>query len=285
MFTEVKDSDLLGEVVTWDMGSAEVTYFQVKQALINAGLDPEDAKDLRATTCFSRAIKELKKGRVIEKLERNGDVLTFQFSQKHLDEYSKVMEYPYEAKVTLDLASGSIDCPESREIEQHARTMFAHAQGHRVTSDITRLVQNMFAKHADLYALNSKGCAYFTPAVHREFSAKVERFMDELGGKLRRYPVPKGTPEGNRSVKEAIEVGLGEMLDELRLAVDAWETNTRNDTMLRAVDRWKQISHKVEAYGEYLEDRQSTLLGALQAAKAEMVAKTQQIENEKAKAA
>jgi hypothetical protein len=255
---------LLGEIVTWEIPMLETPYAFIRAALSAAGLPESAAKDLRTRTAFRRAIKDLHEGRAIDNVttDRKSRVISFQFTRKHLL-YSR-LEFAYEAVCSLNVDSGFITCPDSAEIENHARTMFAHALAHRTTSDVTRLIQNLFANHADIYAINkSKGVAYFVPAQHRDFAARVEQFVVALNGTLPRFPVPKGTPEGNRAVKATIESGLTALAQELSDAVDAWDESTRTSTMDKAVARWQIIKHKAEAYSEYLGDRQTALLATL----------------------
>ena len=253
---------LLGEIVTWDLETREVTAEAVREGLNIANLNPDLAKDLRAITAFRRAISDYKKDRTIDKVQRDEDVVTFQFTGKHLQ--NAKLSFDYECQVTLNTATGVIDCAENPEIEAHARTMFAHAQMHRTTSDVTRLVQTMFITCADLYSINPrKGVAYFVPEAHRHFSSQVQTFLEHLGGRLLRFPVPRGTEQGNRSVKEAVENGLSELLHQLEDAADDWEDTTRQSTMEKAVKNWQGLKHKALAYSEYLGDRQERLLSEL----------------------
>jgi len=105
--------------------------------------------------------------------------------------------------------------------------------------------------------------AYFVPEKYRSFSAQMEDFLSALGGSLLRFPVPKGTESGNRSVRESVESGLRALSDELQAAVDSWSESTRTGTMDHAIERWQIIKHKAEAYSEYLGDRQASLLAKL----------------------
>lgn len=276
----VARSELLGEVLTWDMAATEVEYVKVLDALTAAGLPKEEAAHLRAQTAFARAVKELREGRTIDRVtkDKTTGLLTFQFTKKHLDDTGLQIDFEYEALCHLDTDTGEITCEESPEIEAHALVMFKHAMAHRNTSDVTRLVQNLFTSHADLYPINPrKGVAYFVPEAHRGFSEKVEAFLQALGGRLLRFPVPKGTPEGNRAVKASVEDGLHALAAELEEAVDGWNEKTRESTFEKAVEKWQQIRHKAEAYSEYLGDRQASLLTHLDAQKRRLAAKVSEL--------
>jgi hypothetical protein len=257
---------LLGEVVTWDMKAAEVAYSEVQSALSIAGLDPNAAAEMTPAAAFARACKHMKENRTIDKLERAGGILKFQFTEKHLE--SGRLEFDYEATVVLDCDTGDVKCDESPQLADHARDLLAHAKQMRTSQDVTRLVQNLFSKHADLFPINPrKGVAYFVPECHREFTAKIDMCLKSLGGCLHRFPVPKGTQEGNASVKEAVQAGLQTLLDELNEAVAGWDDSTRPSTTRKALERWEKIEYKVEAYSEYLESEQDKLKVKLQEAK------------------
>lgn len=272
--------DLLGDIVTWDMGSQEIPLARIRQALEDAGL-PEDAiGDLRTATAFARAVKELRENRTIDKIQANAKtgLTVFQFTTKSLDEARLVLDFAFEALCTLDTNTGDITCPESPAIETHARTMFAHALAHRTTSDVTRMVQRMFEKHADLYPINPrKGVAYFVPERFRGFSAQMEDFLSALGGSLLRFPVPKGTEAGNRSVRESVEAGLLAMAEELRTAREEWDVKTRGATMEHQVERLAIVAHKAESYAEYLMDRHGAVLSLLAQHKMDLRAKIEEI--------
>jgi len=273
-------AELLGEIITWDMDTMEVAYPDVVAALQSAGLPTGDAADLRPVTAFGRAVRDLREGRSIDRVthDRTSGVISFQFTRKALDSSGLQIAFDYEATCELQPDSGDITCPQSPEIETHARTMFAHAMAHRTTSDVTRLVQKLFQGHADLYPINPrKGVAYFVPEAHRSFTAQVEQFLSALGGRLLRFPVPKGTPEGNSAVKASVEDGLTALSHELDQAVDQWDEKTRQGTFTKATARWQEIKHKAEAYSEYLGDRQASLLAHLAEQKQRLAAKVMEL--------
>lgn len=263
--------ELLGEVISWDIEGVDVSYSQVQAALASADLDPDDAKEIGTRAAFTRACKHLKEQRQIDKLTSSAGIITFQCT--HREVAGDKLAFDYECKVELNTETGSVECPENYALELRARDLLAHAMQTRNSQDITRIVQRMFAKHADLYSINRKGCAYFTPECHRSFTDKVDRFLGALGGRLSRFPVPCGTPEGNRSVKEAVQAGLSTLIDELNAAVASWDETTRTSTMEKAAKRFEEIQYKVDAYAEYLQSEQGQLLVRLTEARAELAKK------------
>jgi hypothetical protein len=265
-------SALLGEVVAWSMRQSETQFSDVMKALEVAGLDPAEAKELSPRSAWTRATREMKENRTIDKIDAKGGLVKFQFTHKAL-EHGR-FEFDYELTVTLDCDTGKVTCDEKPEFAKHAEELLVQAMARRNASDITRLVQRLFEKHADLFPIvPDKGVAYFVPDKHKEFTAKVERFLNAMGGSLHRLPVPKGTDEGNRSVKEAVNSGLEALLKELNDSVAEWDGDTRPKTMERAVDKFQAIAYKVDAYADYLASSQDALKAKLEAAKRGMMEK------------
>lgn len=274
--TGISGSDLLGEVITWDVRTPQIGYTLIKQALTDAGLNPDDAHELSPRNAFGRACKDLKQGRAIDKLEFDHGIAKFQFTKKTaLDEK---IDYDYECQVTLDVDSGAVSCPEKPGLEKMATDLLAHAIATRNASDITRLVQRMFENHADLFPINPrKGVAYFVPESHRGFTDRVGVFLKSVGGSVSRFPVPKGTEHGNASVRDAVESGLTTLLDELNESVTTWGEGTKDSTMDRAYERLEAIKYKVDAYAEYLESAQGALVDGLAEAKKKIIEKMDEL--------
>ena len=252
-------TELHGEIVTWDTKSKDVPITTIRNALAKAGL-PDVARDLNNRSAFQRALGELRENRSIDKVnsDRNGKVV-FQLTKKELRD-DKYMEFDFEALVTLDTLSGDISCND-QNIETMARNLFAHAMNHRNASDITRMVQKLFKGNADLFPINpARGVAYFVPQIHSEFTARVEQFLNDVGGSVGRFPVPKGTEHGNRSVREAVDKGLHAIIDELDSASLEWSEATRDDTINRALDKFEAVQYKASLYATLLESRHSELV-------------------------
>jgi hypothetical protein len=74
-----------------------------------------------------------------------------------------------------------------------------------------------------------------------------------------RFPVPEGTVQGDRSVKEAVAAGLSALVAEHAAAVEGFGADTRAETLERAAERIKKARFKVEAYAAYLADEKTRL--------------------------
>jgi hypothetical protein len=136
----------------------------------------------------------------------------------------------------------------------------------RTANDVTRLVQRLFERHADLFSIRDQGGVYFVPEVHHDFIAKVERFVRSIGGSLQRFPIPAGSPQGDRGVQEAVAHGLQAIIDEHLQAVQKFGEDTRPDTLRRAEEKVRATKLKIEGYSFYLDKKREDLEASLQQA-------------------
>ena len=87
-----------------------------------------------------------------------------------------------------------------------------------------------------------------------------------MNGRPARFPVPEGTPQGDRSVKDAVAAGIAATIADHRSAVESFGSDTRRDTLQRAAERVRQVRHEPSAYAEYLADERARLERELAAA-------------------
>jgi ribosome modulation factor len=259
--------DLLAEVVAWDMrGVSEVPVCTVRNAIVSAGITC-DVPELRATTAFNRATKPLKadanviRGR--KKCAKSKGAPKSYAIHRVSEDYGD-LEYLKRADVTLDAATGRVSCPDEYELERTLQQGVREAMETRTQSDITRIVQNLFDSQAELYPLvPSKGVAYIVPSAFRDFVAKVERFVNSLGGTLVRVAVPKGDQVSNRNFAEAVEQGLAAMIEEVKSVAEGWTDKTRESTVERHLAKLDQVIFRAECYAEHLGAQQAKLIEAV----------------------
>ncbi len=171
--------------------------------------------------------------------------------------------------LTLDKRTGTVTC-DLPGLATLAQEELDRATDARTGSDVTRVIQKLFDRHADLFPIRPQGGCYFVPERHSGFVDKVQAMLGRLNGQILRFPVPRGLPEGDRSVKESVAAGLAALVDEHRRAVAAFGTDTREDTLKRAADRIRQTRLKVEAYAELLSEERGWLDRELAAARDEL---------------
>ena len=144
---------------------------------------------------------------------------------------------------------------------------------------MTKVIQKLFERRADLFPIRPQGGCYFCPACHVGFVDQIQDLVNRVGGRLLRFPVPAGTEEGDRSVTQAVADGLAAVVAEHRAAVAQFGTDTRTDTLQRAAEKIRTTKFKLVAYSEYLAGERERLESAVADAERELREKVETIAN------
>ncbi len=265
---------LLGEIITWTCSGVTVQYHDLIAALKDAGLDESVARELAPRHAFTRACKKLSDQRIIRPVAEDEATVTFQFTAE--TRRTDRIEYELETMLTLDKKTGAVSC-DLPGLATLAQEELDRCVAVRTGGDLTRVIQKLFERHADLFSIRPQGGAYFTPAQHAPFVDRVQRLLGRLNGQVLRFPVPAGTPEGDRSVKESVAAGLATLIEEHRRAVETFGVDTREDTLQRAAEKIHTTRLKIEGYAELLADEKARLDRAVALARAELRAKVEQL--------
>lgn len=254
---------MLGEIITWKIQGVAISHADLVTGLNASDLDCDVAKELAPRNAFARSCSKLDTERIIRKVAEDHATITFQFTREALK--GGRFSYHFESLLFLDKYSGSISS-ENLELQQLAKEEFSRCMEARTANDVTRLVQRLFERHADLFSIRDQGGVYFVPEVHRDFIAKVETFVRNIGGSLQRFPIPAGSPQGDRAVQDAIAHGLQAIIDEHLEAVQKFGEDTRPDTLKRAEEKVRKTKLKIEGYSFYLDKKREDLEASLQQA-------------------
>jgi hypothetical protein len=258
-----------------------VAHSALVAALTDAGLDPGVARELAPRPAFSRACKKLSEQRIIRPVSEDANTVRFQFTQESRE--GDRFEYTLETMLALEKQTGAVTC-ELPGLATLAQEELDRCIAVRTGSDVTRIVQRLFEKQADLFSVRPQGGTYFVPQKHAAFVDRIQDFLNRVGGRLLRFPVPAGTEAGDRSVTAAVAEGLATVIEEHRAAVASFGTDTRNDTLERAAEKIRTTRFKVQAYAEYLAGEKAALDKALEAASDELRAKVERLADEPATA-
>ena len=270
---------LLGEVISWTCSGVSVTYAALLAALDDAALDEGVARELAPKHAFTRACKKLCDRRIIRQVAEDETCVKFQFTAESRD--GDRYEYTLETLLTLDKKTGTVTC-DLPGLATLAQEELDRAIDARSGADVTRVIQKLFDRHADLFPVRPQGGVYFVPERHAAFVDKVQAMLGRLNGQILRFPVPAGTAEGDRSVKDAVAAGLAALIDEHRKAVAQFGSDTRGDTLTRAAEKIRSTQFKVQAYAEYLLDEKGKLDRELALARDELRRKVEHLAAEPA---
>lgn len=271
--------ELLGEVVMWEMTRGEIRYADLVDNLKTAGLNPDAAAVMLPKNAFKRACRRLRENRIIRELDKDGRMVSFQFTQEQ--RVDGALEYHREAVMVLDTESGAITCAECPALADLAREHLADAIAYRTSNDITRIVQRLFDEESKsfpaLFPVRKKGGVYFVPHEYRDFLEKISQFVRGLGGDVKKLPIPKGSLSGDRAIKDTVTKGIEELIADYEQAVTSFCTDTTFGRIERYAERVKLAKHKVESYEAYLEDNREKLTKSLAAVQAKLKDKVKEL--------
>jgi len=282
--------DLWGEVISWKPGDGNVTHTQILNALAANSMDAKAERELTFETAFGRAAKKLEReGVMIDETKDHGDEVVFQVTTRTKlvnEDGDEEWKFKKKAYLRLHKTTGVVT---SKDAELAIRTKEAldTAKEARTGGDVTFVVQRLLDAQAgmDLMPIREQGGAYFVAITYQAFLQQLDGFLRQVGGRIKRFPIPKGTQQGDAAVQESVADYLAGLLADMETAVSGFTSHTRVDTIEGAAVRISDAKVKVEAYAQYLGDKQSELLAAVDAANAKLVEQieklTSEIESEK----
>lgn len=262
----------LGQIVTWRV-PAQVSLADLRAALTAAGLDPDLAGDLHPQHVLSRALRDMRTGRVIAKLQRvDDDHVRFQITRQHVDAAGAT--YQREALVQLNIHTRAIVADDS-DIERQARELVDEHAAKRLTNDVSRLIQRLYdSRRADLIAIREQGGAYFVPESHRALVDATRTLLAAIGGRLQSFAVRLGCADTAESVASALSDHLSAMVAELREQCAGLTADSRADVIARRTARIAELRRRLECYrgllgayteqvGSAIDDTERSLLAAI----------------------
>lgn len=261
---DLSQTNLLGEIASWRLHEnrgLKNKHQDVVAALKTVGFDDKLAKTFVPAQAFSRACSKLKSERVIDVIRDDKDDILFQFSKRQItndkDEGGEELEYRKEAKILLNKTTGKLECRDDT-IKEEAERELSRCLEERTTTDITNIVTKIFEEQADLIPI-SEG-VYFVPQMFTVFTDKIQKFLELLGRKMRRFPVPAGTQHGDQSVQEAMDSHFHDLLCNMEDAINAFSLTTRDNTIGAVASKINITKTKIESYASYLQDKSKDLM-------------------------
>lgn len=288
----------LGEIVTWNSPSdgTKTTFKDLVAALTSAGFDPKIARELAPVGAFHRATKQLAQERVIDVVREDKDEAVFQFSKKNWVEGSeeKEVKYSKEAYVKLDKSTGTITC-KIPDLAARAQQELDRCMEERTTGDVTTIIKQLFTMNGELISLRKQGGVYIVLNEHRATADQVETFLVNLGTgwQLNRVPIPRGTRTGDQAIQQSVATHFASLIEDHEKAIEDWgfKQNKDGNWHLNTSDKYidlqaqkiKETKVKLEAYAHYLGAKQQELLDAAVNAQKRLIAKIDELSQERRK--
>ena len=242
----------LGEIVSWEFpAGTKFQHSDLVAALAACGLNAAAARSLHPRFAFIRAIRQMAADKIIGSIEDGTSKVTFQLTHERLDQAANLLAYDFEATVSMCKVTGTIMSTDP-VLEAEATRLMNHHLGRRKIQDVTRLLQGLFGKNADLFPIKQISGVYFVPQRFSRFLDQIDLFVTKIGGQLRRYPIPEGTPQGNASVAAAVSDGLADMISEYEETVRGLQSDASEKAVNKAWDSVATAYQKVSSYRDYL---------------------------------
>ena len=261
----------LGNIVAWRMPN-EVSLDDLRNALASAQLDPEMAGDLHPRYVLSRALRKMKKGHVIAKLQAlDANKVSFQLTEQQVTGESA--EYYKEGVVTMELDTWNLHS-DNATIELQARDLVAAHTKKRLTGDLTKLVQRLYdGAKADLIPIREQGGAYFVPDEHTELVDKSRVLLHSIGGRLNSFAVRLGSEDTAASVADSMTEYLTGLIGEFKESCDKITSKSRDDAINNRMDRVAELKRKLECYRGILGAAADSIGAEIEASEAGLMAK------------
>lgn len=256
---------ILGEVIGWD-SSGRISYYKLREALEDAGLDSQAARKMLPRNAFARAAHKLEEQRVIRLLKDEKGVLEFQFTAENIKD--EIFQYEFETVLKLNKSSGEVESTVPK-LTELTKQLLEEEMSFRRGQDVSAIIRRLIRKATDYFRFKAFKGAVFIPKKHVGLVDQLEDFLRRLGKPVERLELMI-SPNNKQKVKEAVSDGIRDLIEEHRAAVDAFTKDTREATWEKAAERYRQTRFKLEAYACYLEDESNKLADEIEGAEQDM---------------
>lgn len=239
------------ELVMWspENGAEPPMVSAVREALTNAGLNPERAEGIAVTTAFRRAVKALE------------------------TEKSRAVIWDVDHTLYGILEEVVPDGESLRRTEVNRWKMFAdvivgdrdvlRADYHRACytwADVSVAIQRILKKDAlGAYSPRRSGGIYFVPSADKTITERLERAMSTIGLRFLRYEVPDTESQRNE-VREAICDNLSRDLKDHEDAIAAYTGDTMELTVNNRREKLAEFESMIRSLSAHLNGRGVELL-------------------------
>lgn len=261
-----------GNIASWESPKDEVQFDDLRRALDRNGFDEELAKEMAPRNAFSRACKQMKEARVIDKVEETGDEIKFQLTKKSL--VGTELEYTKECDLYLNKDSGRVHGTDD-QLALHAESLVIHHQSVRCSADITRLIQKIFdTQGGDLVPVRKQGGIYFVPHTHTELIHRVGSLMAALGGSLNLFAIDAEDEKTKESVANQMTDHLLNLIGEFKDSCRGITDETGQAVIERRCETAKEIRGKLESYQSLLSGYATKIASEINDAEREFIEAT-----------
>lgn len=221
-YTEIDPNGLIGEIVSAE-SPQKIPHSILVQEMLNNNLNASLAKDMAPKNALKRALHEMDEGRVIRKVEETATTIRFQFTKEVAAANGFV--YNPEDFLTMDKVSGKCYAAQDQQLAVLADKLVAEKMGMRTSADVARIFMKTFESTNGIYPVRRAGGCYFVPIASQDLIERFEKFMEAIGGSLRRIQIPGGAVN-LKTMAEAVVDGTRTAIEEYRAAIEDYSETT-----------------------------------------------------------
>ena len=179
---------IIGHICWWNVHNVNIVHDQLINVLKSCGIDEKFARVHNFRAAFIRSLRELQENRIIRLVEETPGAMFYQFTaETRVDGEEKELQYDREDLITIDKVhyrktkniAESITA-ERQDIRQRLIDLFADKVERYHSSDITRLIQRVFAEKADIVSLREQGGVYYVPSQFYNILQAVSQFVNSV---------------------------------------------------------------------------------------------------------
>ena len=262
-----------GFIVSWRV-PAVVQLADLRAGIVQAGLDPDLAPDLRPPSLVARSAGFIARSTSVKearKLARPVHHTARQITREEMDPLSN-LTYTKEAEIHFDDVTGKV-ASTAPQVAAILDDTAAHIAETRTASDVTRIVQRIVNEAgADLIPVREQGGAYFVPTGHGVI-AQVDTVLKAIGGELSTFACTLGHGS-DESIANVITDYMLKQIGDLKASIDELnEAGIRSDVKSRRLSRVAELRERVGAYATLVNTQGAKLTQALDVAEATLLAK------------
>jgi hypothetical protein len=277
--------NILGHVCWWNLREVALTRSQLLGYFDQVGLDQKHVPKHNYRAALKRAFNALAEQQLIRPVSENADVLIFQFTAEIAAGTEENPYLTYKPKVTVrvdkdayrvleNMKEAIVEVkdpntdqvpPDVDAIKEQIANAFEREKDTYRSSDITRYLQNILSKEADIISLRPQGSIYFVPAIFTEVLNKLKSLVQLIGGvcAFESMPIPD-VSDSRKTVKDAFEIEVMDLFSGMEAEIKEAKEKDKEVTDNWVEHRQGQIAKirkRIEMYSEVLAEKAGELNG------------------------
>ena len=100
------------------------------------------------------------------------------------------------------------------------------------------------------------------------------------GGKINRWPIAAGTPQGDKTVQETVTSYVDSLTQDLEAKVSSFGLDTRSDALMNTAAAINSAKVKIEAYANWFVGQREVLLQRIEKANTKLTEKVEELSKE-----